>query len=522
MLEEKKKMYKEKIDFIAKSSFNDEQKIISKEIIDLATKDNIDAIYQLISQRVKTGFVFDAAPEVNHNAIVLAEEDEDMYITNDSIVDNEHKLIIGDNYDALKNLLITHVDHVTGEGLIDIIYIDPPYGTEKAKTDGNDYKEEIEASKFIYRDKYTRDGWLNLMNERLKLAKKLIRNDGLIFISIDDNNQAYLKILMDEIFGEENFISNIIWQKKKGGGQAKYIYEGHEYILCYSKNKFEISGLTTPNKDVPKNKIKKIDNIKYYINDDIIRVVHGKYEKGTERRCHYEDLLEIKGETTKNEVDIKLKNGEYILVKSQTNKSKNYVARLEPLSKKRKIIYSIYNECRTEHGNEELNEKIFNQVVFPNPKPTQLLKYLLNLNDKEDSIILDFFAGSGSTLQAIMELNEEDGGSRKGILVTNNENNIAENITWERIYRVIKGKGSNNEKIDWEYKPNIKFLNNNSLRVFKTVKYELKINELDKANILRDKAIKQFKLLNPNNSFTKNFDIYYELSCLTPFEEDKK
>ncbi|WP_322900873.1 site-specific DNA-methyltransferase [Mycoplasmopsis felis] len=123
----------------------------------------------------------------------------------------------------------------------DLIYIDPPYNTETSKDDGNsiaDDKENIKANKFIYRDKYSRNGWLNLMNERLRLARQLLKDDGVIFVSIDDAEQAYLKVLMDEIFGEENFVGNFVWQKKNAGSadDAKYIKILNEYVLMYSKN----------------------------------------------------------------------------------------------------------------------------------------------------------------------------------------------------------------------------------------------------------------------------------------------
>ena len=212
VLEEKKIKYKDNIDKISKESFNGEQKIIAKQIIDAASEENIDAIYQFISQRVKTGFVFDAAPEVNHGCVALLNERKDLDITSPDLIQNSHRLIIGENYDALKNLLVTYTDQETGKGLIDFIYIDPPYNTEKAKNEGNDHKEDVESSKFIYRDKFTRDGFLNLLNERLKLAKSILSDDGVIFCSINDSEQAYLKVLMDEIFGEENFIACMVWK----------------------------------------------------------------------------------------------------------------------------------------------------------------------------------------------------------------------------------------------------------------------------------------------------------------------
>ncbi|MGZ9755949.1 DNA methyltransferase [Mycoplasma sp. 246B] len=121
----------------------------------------------------------------------------------------------------------------------DVIYIDPPYNTESSLNDGNKLandKENVAAKRFIYRDKYTRNGWLNMMNERLKLAKKLLKDDGVIFVSIDDNEQAYLKVLMDEIFGEENFVSCFIWQKKSGGGlNSIFLWRSWIYIGLYKK-----------------------------------------------------------------------------------------------------------------------------------------------------------------------------------------------------------------------------------------------------------------------------------------------
>ena len=225
ILQNKKNLYLDKIVRIAKESFNNEQKAIAKRIIENASENDIDAIYQLISQRVKTGFVFDAAPEVNHNCVSIVNENEKLYIQSKSSPLNkvEHKLIIGENYNALKNLLVTYLDPNSGEGLVDIIYIDPPYNTESAKEDGNDYKESVVAKKFVYRDKFTRDGWLNMMNERLKLAKQLLTDKGVIFVSIDDREHAYLKVLMDEIFKKENFVETIIWAygSPSGGEQLE-------------------------------------------------------------------------------------------------------------------------------------------------------------------------------------------------------------------------------------------------------------------------------------------------------------
>ena len=234
----KKEFFKQRIDKIAKESFNNDQKEIAKKIIDQSNDNDLDAVWGLISQRVKTGFVFDEAPEINHDCVAYIKENEKLGINVGKENTVEHSLIIGENYDALKNLVALYTDK-QGNGLVDVIYIDPPYNTDKSKKEGNDYKEEVEGkNKFIYRDKYTRDGWLNMMNERLKLAKKILSDKGIIFISIDDSEQAYLKILCDEVFGEENFVSLLsIENNPKGRKNQQFVSICNDYCLIYAKNK---------------------------------------------------------------------------------------------------------------------------------------------------------------------------------------------------------------------------------------------------------------------------------------------
>lgn len=148
-----------------------------------------------------------------------------------------------------------------------------------------------------------------------------------------------------------------------------------------------------------------------------------------------------------------------------------------------------------------------------------MLKFFFRSYINKNAIILDFFAGSGTTGQAVMELNEEDGGKRKFILVTNNENNIAENVTYERLFRVINGKGTKGEDFQWKYKEDNPYLKDNSLRVFDITKSPLHIDETKKAEEIKEKAIKSFKLINKNYK-ENDLDIYYALSSLLPYKED--
>ncbi|ELU1683864.1 site-specific DNA-methyltransferase [Campylobacter jejuni] len=351
----------------------------------------------------------------------------------------KNAIIKGDNLHALKLLKSAYYEKIK------MIYIDPPYNTKNDKFIYNDdfvkeHKkllievglleiteegEEIgsEILNFFINAKGDRSHstWLGFMLPRLKLARDLLREDGVIFISIDDNEQANLKILCDEIFGEENFISCFIWQKKSGGGQAKYFYKGHEYMLIYTKDKTNLNGLF---------KFKE----KPEINNDLIRKVHGKYTNNESikkilnlypkdtidhRNLMFEELdIFLKenmiSEKKYNDIKSKIDSGEYFLQQYKDTKFHLICSYQDDnLSK----MYSIFSGHWTSDGNEEI-ESIFNgKLVFENPKPTTLIKEIFFANTNQNDIILDFFAGSGTTAQAVMELNAEDNGNRKFILV---------------------------------------------------------------------------------------------------------
>ena len=555
MLAEKKNKYKKIIGEIAKESFNNEQKQIAFQIIDASNENNIDAVYQLISQRVKTGFVFDAAPEVNHDCVALIKEDLDKSINPNTINSVEHKLIISENYDALKNLMVTHINQKNGEGLIDFIYIDPPYNTEKAKEEGNDYKEHVEAAKFIYRDKFARDGWLNMMNERLRLAKKLLSKDGVIFVSIDDGEQGYLKVLMDEIFGEKNYIATINWKCRNSLYYTEPLISIQtEYILAYAKEKqlWSLKSFDKENIDGDEekvleglylNRIKKQYDDEGYENQDndprgpyktsgkvrndgrpIYSVISPTGVKHTEAWVYSPEVFEkldrdgqiywgVKGDAQPRK---KSYYKDFIGNVSSNLLMDEFVRTINEDGKMKKD--KTFEVGTTESGTKLLKD-IIGENNFPYPKPVALIKYLISLYPKKDAFVLDFFAGSGTTGQAVMELNEEDGGKREFILVTNNENNIAEEITWERLYRVINGKGSKGEQIDWEYSKNKKSLLNNLVKVFDVEYHQLKLNDFQKADNLIPIAEKEFKKLNPNFETRGKFDIYNELSALNPYKK---
>nr|WP_237023541.1 site-specific DNA-methyltransferase [Mycoplasma miroungirhinis] len=349
----------------------------------------------------------------------------------------------------------------------DVIYIDPPYNTESSKKEGNNSaneKENISATKFIYRDKFSRNGWLNLMNERLRLAKKLLKDDGVIFVSIDDNEQAYLKVLMDEIFGEENFVTNFIWQKKSGGGLNTYIYEGHEYLICYGKHKNYLKKkLFFPKKINIKN-IEKDSTGFYYWEKDFLRKNFGKKVDNEHRNIFYEELEQYKTKDEIKQINENIKLGNYKLFSYGDNK--HLVAKkIYTQNNDYKLVtpYSIISGMWSSDGTSEL-ENICGKTNFTTIKPLSLIKLIVNILNNKNARILDFFAGSGTTAHAVMELNKEDGGNRTFTLVTNNENNIAYGITYERLYRINHGVGTNGETFKWtekneSYKQNLNVFN---------------------------------------------------------------
>jgi hypothetical protein len=180
------------------------------------------------------------------------------------------------------------------------------------------------------------------------------------------------------------------------------------------------------------------DGVLYFINDDVIRRVFGKYDAGTERRCEYENLLKYKSQKVKDEVDAKIASGEFILQKQPSGL--HYICELEPVAEMRQVMYSIIQGYLSEVGNEDL--KILGlEGAFDFPKPVGLLRILLDSVGKNSGVFLDFFAGSGTTGQAVLELNQIDGGNRQFILCTNNENDIAIEVTRKRIERVSSGYG---------------------------------------------------------------------------------
>ncbi len=339
-------------------------------------------------------------------------EDETRKIKENPASEDYNFLLEGDNLHSLHLLEKTHA------GKIDVIYIDPPYNT------GN--------NDFIYNDKivdkndgYSHSKWLSFMSKRLEIAQNLLSETGVIFISIDDNEQAQLKLLCDEVFGEENLSATFCVIRSEGGGMAKQVVKGHEYCFVFAKNLSKFIPLAKQ-KDV-RGKIIEKDGIEYWIQEDWLRKEFGKYGN-----CHYEEIIEFKGQDFKDAVDQKLKSGEYVLLPKSNGL--NIVGKLRRLDQDSSKFYSIIKHLNKE-GVKEVRGA---GIEFSYPKPISLVKDLVKGATffSKKGIILDFFAGSGTTGHAVVQLNKEDGGNRKYILCTNNENNICEEVTYQRLSNI--------------------------------------------------------------------------------------
>lgn len=455
---------------------------LAKKINELEglTNDEKSELIKLLRSQKKYGLVWEDKPEdaeqrmINEQP-VLVEVPERAILSDDAEAPN-HILIEGDNLEALTALSYTHA------GKIDVIYIDPPYNT------GN--KDFIYNDSFVDKeDGYRHSKWLSFMNKRLKIAKNLLSDKGVIFISIDDNEQAPLKLLCDEIFGERNFVAKFDWRKKTGANDAKDIAVITESILLYSNSKVLAVEREIWNRDEGSRNMKR-----FKFSDEFVET-RGKYYLDTLDRggLQYSDSMNYGIEAPdggmiypngrsefvndgwiwkwgKDKVKWGLENKFLEFVKSKKSSGSKYTIKYKVYENvdnegniRKKVGRAFTNfilEPINQQGNSELMA-LFGEVPFSNPKPLGLLQYLLNTIVIKDVTVLDFFAGSGTTLHATMQLNAEDGGHRQCILVTNNENGICENVTYERNRRVIQGyitpKG---EKVPG--------LTRNNLRYYKT------------------------------------------------------
>jgi adenine-specific DNA-methyltransferase len=410
------------------------------------SKEDLIKKIKALEKRKKYGLVWDSAREPEKVVLdcqkelpVLKEISKNEILTLTSKDDVTHILIEGDNYHALSVLSYTH------EKAVDLIYIDPPYNTGNGDFVYNDRFIDSE-------DPYKHTKWLTFMEKRLRLARNILKPSGVIFISIDNNEQAQLKLLCDEIFNENNFIGNFIWRKKEGGGQAdSYFVTEHEYILVYAKsNEFRWLDELIP-----------IDETQYNkedVNGKFTAVKLAKWGNTARREDRPKMYFPIKSPDGKNVNPVAPDGGEGrwrvgkktmdILIQKDLIYWQHSKGRWIPYEKiyysneqvkkvkQRSILFEI---ATTADGTNELTAIFGKKDVFENPKPTELIKFFIRYGANESAIVVDFFAGSGTTAHAVLSLNKEDRGNRQFILCTDNENNICTDVCYPRVKKVISG-----------------------------------------------------------------------------------
>lgn len=409
--------------------------LLIKLIVKADTDDEAIEIAKMGTIYKKTGFHFDPRSENKEgNTIKYFKKNKTLSFRNDDGKPT-HKLIVGDNYDALQNLLIQY------RGMIDVIYIDPPYGKDSMG----------EAAKTNYDNAITRDNLLSMLYSRLVIAKYLLREEGMIYCSIDDKNHAYVKCLMDEVFEERNFEGQIHWRRRNNqpNDKTKLIGIVAEHILAYSRNKEAHKAFG----------IGKVDLTGKFSNPDndprgpwaSKPWKTGENQSGTKYVITSPTGKRFEEEWMgdKNTFD-KLRKDNRIVF---PNKGKGL-----PRKKYFKSERAEEGQCASnwwsnkefgcnQDATNELKSIFLGVCPFDNPKPTKLIESLIQLGSiKEDAVILDFFAGSGTTGHAVINLNNNDGGNRVFILCQINEktedtpNGIVEDVTSKRLKRIMTGK----------------------------------------------------------------------------------
>jgi len=386
---------------------------------------------------------------------------------------SQNIFITGDNLEALRHLQNAY------KGLVKMIYIDPPYNTGKefVYNDSFEFDDQKLKSALGYSDeeiarlksiqgKSSHSAWLTFMYPRLKLAQKLLTDDGVIFVSIDDNEQANLKLLMDDVFGEGNFESTIIPIVNPGGRDYKQVAVTNEYMLIYART------ISMELNEIPKETEFSFFDSNGGYNFRELRNRNPKFHSGNRPNLFYPFYVNPNNKNSEGYCAISIeKNDEFsIEVKPYNSEGSESVWRWGKIKAKENIIdddldksqilakrksdgnWNIYEksrksttkvkslwdetDMRTESGTREIRE-LFGKTVFDHPKPIALLKRCLQIGTDKDSLILDFFAGSATTAHAVMQLNAEDGGNRKFIMVQLDEPTNPESEARKAGYKTI-------------------------------------------------------------------------------------
>ena len=490
-----------------------------KKLTDISSEERAYLI-ELVNTKKKYGLVWEDKPEEIEDQLrsmlPILNEVKEKAIVNGAEHPN-HILIEGDNLHALTALTFTH------EGKIDVIYIDPPYNTGNNDFTYHDaFKDEPE---FIGKDHpFRHSTWLSFIHKRLIIAKKLLSNNGVIFVSIDDNEQSQLKLLCDEVFSENNFIGAIVWfKKRKGSFLSNQLVSLTEYILPYRKNEpVQLFGGKPDNTEsqpiIKRTNSRKTLNfpsklVLTKLKDGIYK--SGIYGDGTSASILINDFEVVNNVIVNNfsieapfvwsqeYLDDEIKRGTDILINTLNLQVRVIRHNNDSIKALPSFIDGREISATNEDAYEFLKSMFNTDRLFSYSKPTNLVKKIIESSShfNKSARILDFFAGSGTTLHATMALNAEDGGHRQCILVTNNENNICEEVTYERNKRVIEGyTNAKGETIEGQ--------KNNNLRYFKADFVPSERNEVNRRKLTQESTdllcIKEDCYGNVSKEFTIN------------------
>ena len=446
---------------------------------------------------------------------------------------SENLIIEGDNLEVLKLLQKPY------HGKVKMIYIDPPYNTGNEFIYPDNFREGLDEY-LRYTGQLGEDGtatstnkdtsgryhsnWLNMMYPRLFLARNLLKEDGVIFVSIDDHEVHNLRLLMDEVFGEENFIDCVIWKKRYGGGaKEKYLVSVHEYVVMYSRSKLDVQEITVPTSN---------ESIERYYKDR-----DENYEARGPYRTHPLEATKSMGERknlvfgitapdgaevmpkrqwlwSKERVQDSVNKGELAFLKDKDGNwsvhTKQYL-KDESGETRTSKAFSLIDDVYTQHGTNEIIDLFGDAQTFSFPKPSRFIKKLLDIGTSPNGkdLVLDFFAGSGSTAHATFAMNKEDGGNRKFILVQlpektdNPQYPTIAHITRERVRRVIAklqevGRDSSRQRELVGLKPDLPNQGDLGFRAFKLDSSNFKIWRSDQAPQSAEQLAEQLSLYADN------------------------
>lgn len=502
---------------------------IKKNITDEETLNNLSLIENELNKK-KYGLIWEEhienVDEQLETQIPTFEDVKDKEIIS-NLSATYNFLLEGDNLHSLYLLEKTHLNK------IDLIYIDPPYNTGNKDFIYSDDSVDLD-------DGFRHSKWLSFMARRLKIARKLLSNRGVIFISIDDNEQSQLKLLCDEIFGEEHFLGLITVVGNPRGRDYGGIAKMNDYILVYSKtfdyvlNKIEDEEHKFKDKDeyggfelreLRNRNIKFNDKNRpnlcypFYVNPNNIDE-HGLLEISLDEKEGFVKVMPALSQGIQTVwrwgKDKSLKNLN-INIKGKAMKEKGRYMIVEKYRDEKVMPRSVWwdKDTNTEKGTLLLKE-ILGDKSFDYPKPVELIRRIVEMGTDKNSIVLDFFAGSGTTGQAVMSLNKLDGGNRKFILCTNNENGICENVTYRRLFNIINGYKNSKGEIVKEFDSiNLKYYKCSNIPRINTEEQNLHNNLLKNVKNL-------IQLENGINIDDKKIKVYLNEEDFDSMTQDKK